>query len=757
MSKKLWLIAGIALVLGVLGFWRWDTAATNLPTYPGYARLEGAYLLELTLSRPALAPGDTTTLSLRLTNRQDAKGLPLVVLNLPPNLRAQLSSLPPGLTQNVQTGSLNWLPVISPSDAPHELVLILRAETADLQKPEQQLVAYLWPDAAAPNAGQSEGQRLAVTTWIGIPPQIYQVASISQAPVGQPISLVPELGGSGPFAQSWSLGDGRRLMVNDPTVVYAATGIYQVTLEVANPLQRISRTHFINVVPHPAAQFSADDWFVGVGQPILFTSQSGGQPPLTYQWSFGDGQSSTATNPAHSYTAPGSYLVQLSVANAYGRSDAYGVVTVGAPPVADMVVPPSVLAGQPMSGQAFGDETVQQFVWDMGDGRFYQGSNVSHAYRQGGDYYILLKASNEYGDTLVGRWIYVEPALESGTSIFLPLIVQTNEGPGTLVEGDLYILDLEPVELSEPFVLEAIELPANLSPMDQLFFYINEARARFDLPPVARVYSLDLAAQEHANDMVRFNYTGHIGADGSYPAERLLFFGYNGAYAGEATAWGFEFPHEAVEFWVNSPSHRRIILNRFASEVGVGYTVSFGAPNVWYWTAEFGNTYGPRTAPLLRQSQPAADFAAYFTDSVTYRWNWPLPLGENEGFVVYLYNGRQGQILGSVNKPAFGTLYELQVSAYERLGLAEPGQYQWQVKLERNQAVIAESSGQPVNFAWDADVPTPTPLLTPSPSPTPPATPTPTPTPSPAWPALPPPPTIPAPPVFPTATPAAAP
>ena len=64
--------------------------------------------------------------------------------------------------------------------------------------------------------------------------------------------------------------------------------------------------------------------------------------------------------------------------------------------------------------------------------------------------------------------------------------------------------------------------------------------------------------------------------------------GYAGSYAGEATAWGYDDPVPVVEFWVNSPGHRGIILNPEATEVGLGFAVNFNASSVWYWTVEFG-------------------------------------------------------------------------------------------------------------------------------------------------------------------------
>lgn len=46
---------------------------------------------------------------------------------------------------------------------------------------------------------------------------------------------------------------------------------------------------------------------------VRFTSKTEGGIPLSWKWDFGDGQKSTVEKPAHHFTSPGSYEVQLSV------------------------------------------------------------------------------------------------------------------------------------------------------------------------------------------------------------------------------------------------------------------------------------------------------------------------------------------------------------------------------------------------------------------------------------------------------------
>ena len=53
----------------------------------------------------------------------------------------------------------------------------------------------------------------------------------------------------------------------------------------------------------------------------FYTRVSGGFSPYSYEWDFGDGTTSTADNPAHSYKTDGSYTVSLTVTDDRGNTD----------------------------------------------------------------------------------------------------------------------------------------------------------------------------------------------------------------------------------------------------------------------------------------------------------------------------------------------------------------------------------------------------------------------------------------------------
>jgi len=86
---------------------------------------------------------------------------------------------------------------------------------------------------------------------------------------------------------------------------------------------------------------------------------SGGTPPYTYRWSFGDGNASMQPNPTHTYAASGRYPVQLTVEdNATNRAYAFVGLVLGGPPEIDSmsISPNPTYVGQYTSFYATGTD-----------------------------------------------------------------------------------------------------------------------------------------------------------------------------------------------------------------------------------------------------------------------------------------------------------------------------------------------------------------------------------------------------------------
>ncbi|MAQ69648.1 MAG: hypothetical protein CMD23_00955, partial [Flavobacteriales bacterium] len=72
----------------------------------------------------------------------------------------------------------------------------------------------------------------------------------------------------------------------------------------------------------PFADFSIDEYeFMLSNTPTNFTDLSIDSNISSWEWDFGDGNSSNEQNPSYLYTEPGSYYITLSITDEYGCED----------------------------------------------------------------------------------------------------------------------------------------------------------------------------------------------------------------------------------------------------------------------------------------------------------------------------------------------------------------------------------------------------------------------------------------------------
>ncbi len=155
---------------------------------------------------------------------------------------------------------------------------------------------------------------------------------------------------------------------------------------------------------------------------VVFTDLSSGGP-TSWSWTFGDGGSSTAQNPSHTYTAVGTYSVSLTVSNSEG-SDSVTMtdyITVTAPPA-----PTAAFSGSPTSGSypltvSFTDQSADSptsWSWIFGDGGSSTAQNPSHEYTAAGTYDVSLTVSNANGSDSLTRTGYIT-VTEPGVTTFV--------------------------------------------------------------------------------------------------------------------------------------------------------------------------------------------------------------------------------------------------------------------------------------------------------------------------------------------------
>ena len=148
----------------------------------------------------------------------------------------------------------------------------------------------------------------------------------------------------------------------------------------------------------PAAAFTATPTAGLAPLTVQFTDTSTGSP-TSWLWDFGDGNTSTAQNPQHTYTAPGLYTVTLNATNEYGSDTetktayitVYGPVT--AQFMADVTYGALPLTVQ-FTDASSGSPT--SWTWDFGDGNTSTDQNPEHTYTSTGTYTVKLIASHPY-------------------------------------------------------------------------------------------------------------------------------------------------------------------------------------------------------------------------------------------------------------------------------------------------------------------------------------------------------------------------
>ncbi|MDR2183909.1 MAG: CAP domain-containing protein, partial [Clostridiales bacterium] len=116
---------------------------------------------------------------------------------------------------------------------------------------------------------------------------------------------------------------------------------------------------------------------------------------------------------------------------------------------------------------------------------------------------------------------------------------------------------------------------------EEIFRLTNIERANHGVSPLTFHAAMSTAARGHSNDMLVNNMRGHIGSDGSRVGDRLTRAGVNN-FSGwsENVSYRTSTPHAVVQGWMNSPDHRRNILNSNRTHIGVGVAFSFDGLNV---------------------------------------------------------------------------------------------------------------------------------------------------------------------------------
>ncbi len=255
------------------------------------------------------------------------------------------------------------------------------------------------------NAYDSTGST--ATTTVNLKPLAAFTTDPSPAVIqsGGSVAFTNTSTGNTPLTYAWNFGDGNTSSEASPTHTFSGSGPFTVTLKVTNSYDSTGSTATTTVGVKPVASFTTDPSpaVIQSGSSVTFTDTSTGSGPLTYAWSFGDGNTSTAASPTHTFSGSGPFTVTLKVTNAYDSTGSTATTTVNVKPTASFTTNPSPAVIQSGGSVAFTNTSTGTapltYAWSFGDGDTSTSASPTHAYTGSGPFTVTLKVTNAYDST----------------------------------------------------------------------------------------------------------------------------------------------------------------------------------------------------------------------------------------------------------------------------------------------------------------------------------------------------------------------
>ncbi|MFQ3597309.1 MAG: PKD domain-containing protein [Chloroherpetonaceae bacterium] len=196
------------------------------------------------------------------------------------------------------------------------------------------------------------------------------------------------------------------------------------------------------------------------GQTILFNGSRSYDPDgdaLKFFWDFGDGKTSTETDPAHTYTKPGQYSVVLKLDDGFSKEPTLAII-------------PVFIGGSPLAIPSFTDTTVcvqalltfdgsrsvnpvgaiGSYAWDFGDGETALGQTVQHSYSKPGVYSVALTVVGTEGVAKRGKCSNVSQSTAMVRVVSGPIAEFNYQG--WIAAGDTVLLDASVSSASDNIV-----------------------------------------------------------------------------------------------------------------------------------------------------------------------------------------------------------------------------------------------------------------------------------------------------------------
>jgi gliding motility-associated-like protein len=217
----------------------------------------------------------------------------------------------------------------------------------------------------------------------------------------------------------WNFGDSTTSTQANPTHSYSNFGNYNVTLIATDSVgctDTLTKQAYIKIAK-PVINFPTLPAKGCIPATINFSADiTVVDTVLTYLWDFGDGTTSTAAKPSHTYNAQGTYTVKLTITTSSGCTEtktAVDAVKVGTLPTPDFTSDLTNACANPGIHFINQSTNATEFLWQFSDGTTSQAKDPQITFSDIGWISVTLTAINNGCENKITKtnYAFIQPSV----------------------------------------------------------------------------------------------------------------------------------------------------------------------------------------------------------------------------------------------------------------------------------------------------------------------------------------------------------
>lgn len=226
------------------------------------------------------------------------------------------------------------------------------------------------------------------------------------------------------LVSEWDFGDGYQSNSTSPLHQYLHNGTYDVSLLITDSFGCsgiLNLNNYIEVIS-PIANFGTSALSSSCPPFITDFTNYSSSDAVSFNWLFGDGESSTVENPSHLFASSGLFDISLIVENSFGCKDTLvqdGLINVLGPTGSFSISDSIICKDDSISFFPLVVNT-NSFLWDFGNGVLSADSSPVYSYLNGGEFIPVLIIQDSLGceytisnnDTIIVREVIVDAGLD---------------------------------------------------------------------------------------------------------------------------------------------------------------------------------------------------------------------------------------------------------------------------------------------------------------------------------------------------------